>query len=53
MWDKVRDRMPQVLSNQPIKAELQLIRNQQVGGSIPLAGSIIFPHIRLIIQSVM
>src|SRR5512143_2633034 len=29
----------------------QLIRNQQVGGSIPLAGSKVFPHIRRIISS--
>lgn len=28
-----------------------MIRNQQVGGSIPLAGSTIFPHIRKIISS--
>jgi hypothetical protein len=31
----------------------QLIRNQQVGGSIPLAGSINSPHIRLMIQLLM
>ena len=29
----------------------QLIRNQQVGGSIPLAGSIDSPHIKQMIQS--